>query len=78
MLSNDLAAIAMSEIVRPQILARTRKCIRDGYPVLEEWVRNHGNTRPNFHPENSQNELAMPPRGVDSTGSPPKYKVWFV
>ena len=44
MLSNKLAAIAMSKTVRPQILARTRKFIRDGYPVLEEWVRSHGNT----------------------------------
>ncbi len=44
MLSNELTAIAMSETVRPQILARTRKFIRDGYPVLEEWIRSHGNT----------------------------------
>ncbi len=44
MLSNKLATIAMSKTVRPQILARTRKFIRDGYPVLEEWVRSHGNT----------------------------------
>ena len=44
MLSNTLAAIALSSKVRPQILARTRKFIRDGYPVLEEWVRSHGNT----------------------------------
>ena len=44
MLSNKLAAIAMSDTVRPQILARTRKFIRDGYPVLEEWTRSHGNT----------------------------------
>jgi len=44
MLSNKLAAIAMSETVRPQILARTRKFIRDGYPVLEAWMRSHGNT----------------------------------
>jgi len=44
MLSNTLAAIALSPTVRPQILARTRKYIRDGYPVLEDWVRAHGNT----------------------------------
>ncbi len=44
MLSNKLAAIAMSESVRPQILARTRKFIRDGYPVIEEWMASHGNT----------------------------------
>ena len=44
MLSNKLATIAMSEAVRPQILARTRKYIRDGYPVLEAWMKSHGNT----------------------------------
>jgi aspartate/methionine/tyrosine aminotransferase len=44
MLSNKLTAIALSPTVRPQILARTRKYIRDGYPVLEEWMRSHGNT----------------------------------
>ncbi len=44
MLSNTLAAIALSPKVRPQVLARTRKFIREGYPVLEEWVRAHGNT----------------------------------
>ncbi len=44
MLSNKLAAIAMSESVRPQVLARTRKFIRDGYPVIEEWMASHGNT----------------------------------
>jgi aspartate/methionine/tyrosine aminotransferase len=44
MLSNTLAAIALSPKVRPQILARTRKFIRDGYPVLEEWVKAHDNT----------------------------------
>ena len=44
MLSNKLAAIAMSETVRPKVLARTRKFIRDGYPVLEKWMQSHGNT----------------------------------
>ena len=44
MLSNKLTAIALSEKVRPQILARTRGFIRDGYPVLEAWMASHGNT----------------------------------
>ena len=35
MLSNKLAAIALSPEVRPRILARTRKYIRQGYPILE-------------------------------------------
>ena len=44
MLSNHLTALALSPEVRPRIIARTRKYIRDGYPVLEEWMRSHGNT----------------------------------
>ncbi|MCZ6591374.1 MAG: aminotransferase class I/II-fold pyridoxal phosphate-dependent enzyme [Alphaproteobacteria bacterium] len=43
-LSNTLPPTAMSERVRPQILARTRRFIRDGYPVIEEWIASHGNT----------------------------------
>jgi aspartate/methionine/tyrosine aminotransferase len=30
--------------VRPQVLARTRRFIREGYPVLEEWMKGHGDT----------------------------------
>jgi aspartate/methionine/tyrosine aminotransferase len=41
-LSNHLTALALSEKVRPAILARTRRYIRDGYPVLEEWMKGHG------------------------------------
>ena len=43
-LSNHLAALALSGKVRPQILARTRKYIREGFPVLEEWMKGHGDT----------------------------------
>ena len=38
MLSNKLTALALSPEVRPELLARTRKFIRKGYPVLEEWM----------------------------------------
>jgi aspartate/methionine/tyrosine aminotransferase len=41
MLSNKIAAIALSEAVRPTLIARTRRYIRDGYPVLHEWMRTH-------------------------------------
>lgn len=41
-LSNHLAALALSESLRPRILARTRRYIRDGFPVLEEWMKSHG------------------------------------
>ena len=42
MLSDKLATLALSEAVRPQILARTRRLIRDGYPVLQKWAAEHG------------------------------------
>ena len=44
MLSDKLTTIALSPQVRPKILARTRGLIRAGYPVLQEWAAQHGNT----------------------------------
>lgn len=41
-LSNHLTALALSADVRPRLLARTRRFIREGYPVLEEWAKSHG------------------------------------
>ncbi len=38
MLSNRLAAIALSAQVRPVLIERARRYIRRGYPVLEEWM----------------------------------------
>lgn len=38
MLSNHLAALALDPEVRPKILARSRKYIRDGFPVFESWA----------------------------------------
>ncbi len=35
MLSNKLAALALSPEVRPRIIQRTRDYIRRGYPVLQ-------------------------------------------
>ncbi len=43
MLSNKLAALALSAEVRPRLLQRTREYIRRGYPILHEWVENHSN-----------------------------------
>jgi len=51
MLSNKLTTIALSPKVRPQILARTRGLINAGYPVLEKWMADHGNTFRLFEPE---------------------------
>ena len=41
MLSNKLAALALSPEVRPQIIQRTRNYIRKGFPVLQEWMDSH-------------------------------------
>jgi aspartate/methionine/tyrosine aminotransferase len=41
-LANRLTALALSASVRPKILARTRRFIREGFPVLEAWMKAHG------------------------------------
>ncbi len=38
MLSNILATHALSPEVRPRLIKRTRDYIRNGFPVLEEWM----------------------------------------
>lgn len=43
MLGNQLGALALSPDVRPRLLARTRRYIRDGFPVLEAWLKRHDN-----------------------------------
>ncbi len=44
MLSNKLAAVALSPQVRPRLIKRTRSYIREGYPVLKRWMDSHGQT----------------------------------
>ena len=44
MLSNKLAAIALSPEVRPKLIRRTREFVRRGYAVLEKWLEDHGDT----------------------------------
>jgi aspartate/methionine/tyrosine aminotransferase len=44
MLSNKLAAIALSPRVRPRLLQRTREYIRKGYPILDAWLESHEGT----------------------------------
>ena len=41
MLSNKLAALALSPEVRPHILQRTRAYIRKGYPIIQQWMDSH-------------------------------------
>jgi aspartate/methionine/tyrosine aminotransferase len=43
MLANHLAAYALSPKVRPRLIKRARDYIRRGYPILEEWMKSHGN-----------------------------------
>ena len=38
MLSNHLAAHALSPAVRPRLIARARRYIRNGYPLLQQWM----------------------------------------
>jgi len=44
MLSNKLAAIALSPEVRLRLLKRSRDYIRQGFPILEGWLESHGGT----------------------------------
>jgi aspartate/methionine/tyrosine aminotransferase len=44
MLSNKLAARALSPEMRPRLIQRTREYIRKGYPVLQEWMDDHEGT----------------------------------
>jgi aspartate/methionine/tyrosine aminotransferase len=41
-LSNKLAALALSPAVRPRIIERARRYIRTGFPILEQWAERHG------------------------------------
>jgi aspartate/methionine/tyrosine aminotransferase len=41
MLSNHLAAYALSPLVRPRLIQRARGFIRRGYPVLDRWMSEH-------------------------------------
>lgn len=51
MLSNKLAALALSEKVRPAIIQRTRNYIRSGYPLLQEWMQSQGNVLSCMRPQ---------------------------
>ncbi|OGF66377.1 MAG: hypothetical protein A2Y62_12430 [Candidatus Fischerbacteria bacterium RBG_13_37_8] len=43
MLSNKLAALALSPEIHPRILQRARTFIRNGYPILQAWLDSHPN-----------------------------------
>jgi aspartate/methionine/tyrosine aminotransferase len=42
LLTDRLAAIALAPAARARILGRTRRILREHYPVLEQWVARHG------------------------------------
>ena len=44
MLSNKLAAIALSPEVRPRLIQRTRDYVRRGFPILDDWLEEHEGT----------------------------------
>jgi len=41
MLSNHLAAYALSPEVRPRLIQRARDYVRRGYPILDSWLEGH-------------------------------------
>lgn len=43
MLANQLGALALAPENRGALLARTRRYIREGFPVLERWLKEHHN-----------------------------------
>ena len=44
MLSNHITRYALSPDVLPRVRQRARDYIRRGYPILEEWMKGHGDT----------------------------------
>jgi aspartate/methionine/tyrosine aminotransferase len=42
--SNKLAALALSDDVRPRIIQRTRDYIRKGFPLLQQWIDHQKDT----------------------------------
>ena len=66
-ISNELAALALSADVRPQILGRTRGYIRRGYAVLEEWVQKNGDVLHLFPPDAAAISFARYDADINST-----------
>lgn len=67
MLSNQLAAIALSPEVRPKLIKRTRDYIRNGYAVLQEWTDRHPGTFTLNPPDASAVAFARYSLDVNST-----------
>jgi aspartate/methionine/tyrosine aminotransferase len=67
MLSNKLAAIALSPEVRPRLLQRTRDYIRQGYPLLQSWMDSHPDTFSLTPPDAAAIAFVRYHLGVNST-----------
>jgi aspartate/methionine/tyrosine aminotransferase len=68
MLSNKLAAIALSPQVRPRIIQRTRDYIRRGFPVLDAWLESHEGTFSLIPPRAAAIAFARYHFDINSTG----------
>ena len=67
MLSNKLAAMALSPEVRPRIIERTRSYIRQGYPVLQQWMDSHKETFSSTPPQAAAITFARYHLDINST-----------
>ena len=65
--SNRLAAHALSDAVRPQLIERTRRFIRAGFPSLEAWSRSMGDLIEPIHHEASAVALLRYRLPINST-----------
>jgi aspartate/methionine/tyrosine aminotransferase len=67
MLSNKLAAIALSPQVRPRLIRRTRDYIRRGFPILDAWLESHEGTFTLVPPQAAAITFARYHLGINST-----------
>ncbi len=67
MLSNKLGALALSPDIRPRLIQRTRRYIRSGYPVLQQWMDRHENTFSLIPPQAAAIAFARYHLGINST-----------
>jgi aspartate/methionine/tyrosine aminotransferase len=67
MLSNKLAAIALSPQVRPRLIRRTREYIRCGFPILNDWLDSHAGVFTLVPPQAAAIAFVRYHLGVNST-----------
>jgi len=67
MLSNQLAAIALSPEVRPRLIQRARDYIRRGFPILDGWLESHEGVFDLFPPQAAAIAFVRYHLGINST-----------